>query len=332
MDETSKIMIECPITLKWIISKSRIIELQKSSIKSLESDLRPAFGNASGVQYGLIFYPWFCSENGPTDPIIILNLIPGHENYIEAEYKIVVKSANFESIQSKIYDKKFPIFGWGSCLCLSEDLLNSKMNYFIDEKLIIDLEGVLKIERKNVQKKWEIGDLGDYLWQRTDKDFTISVDGKKIEVHKLILASRSPVFEKMFETKMKESFENQVEIIDFSFTVVEAAVLMCYQKSTTSFLTMIDYMKLLQFFDKYNIETIKEKIENYLIDEICESNVCKFVNCSILSNSQKLYQKCGDFLKNALENKTPISDLELLDKDLAVNLLKNVYCYVSKTV
>uniref|UniRef100_A0A914YX13 Uncharacterized protein n=1 Tax=Panagrolaimus superbus TaxID=310955 RepID=A0A914YX13_9BILA len=80
------------------------------------------------------------------------------------------------------------------------------------------------------------------------------------------------------------------------------------------------------------MDTLKEKIENYLMEEICESNVCRIVNCSILSNSPKLYQKCGNFLKNALENGTPISDLELIDKDLAVNLLKNVFCYVSKAL
>uniref|UniRef100_A0AC34G815 BTB domain-containing protein n=1 Tax=Panagrolaimus sp. ES5 TaxID=591445 RepID=A0AC34G815_9BILA len=363
-------IVECPISIQWIISKARLDDLLKvSTIQCFKSDSWDAFGNDSGVKYCFYLHPWVYNlMNDENESILSLNVTLGNEKRIESEYKISIKSVNFSIIRKDIFDKNLSIRGFGCCICLSRDLFDPVKNIFVDGKMVIKVEGVLKVERPNIQKltwengdleknifvdgkmiikvegvlkverskiqklTWENGDLGDCLWERNDKDFVILVEGKEIQVHKLILASRSPVFEKMFATKMKESAENKVEIIDFSFTVVEAAIFMCYEKPFNSILTIDEYMLLLQFFDKYNIDSLKDKIELHLIGEINESNVCRLVNSSLLSNSPKLYEKCGIFLKNALENNTPVSDMEYLDKDLAINLLKNVFCYVSKTV
>uniref|UniRef100_A0A914Z1Q9 BTB domain-containing protein n=1 Tax=Panagrolaimus superbus TaxID=310955 RepID=A0A914Z1Q9_9BILA len=168
------------------------------------------------------------------------------------------------------------------------------------------------------------------LWEQEEsKDFTIIVDEKEITAHKCILAARSPVFAAMFQSGMKEAEENKVEINDFPFNIVEAAIKLCYHHSLVTDITLNNKMALLQFFDKYNIHSVKNDLEAYLISEIDESNVCFLTNCSLRSNSRKLEEKCAEFIQRCFNTK-PIADFDLLDKDFALNLLKNAFCQVSK--
>uniref|UniRef100_A0A914ZCY1 BTB domain-containing protein n=1 Tax=Panagrolaimus superbus TaxID=310955 RepID=A0A914ZCY1_9BILA len=112
------------------------------------------------------------------------------------------------------------------------------------------------------------------LWEQEEsKDFTIIVDEKQVTAHKLVLATRSPVFARMFQSDLKEAKENKVEIKDFSFEIVEAAIKLCYHHSLVPYATLNDKMILLQFYDKYNIQPLKDDLEAELISEIDESNM-----------------------------------------------------------
>uniref|UniRef100_A0AC35GAF1 BTB domain-containing protein n=1 Tax=Panagrolaimus sp. PS1159 TaxID=55785 RepID=A0AC35GAF1_9BILA len=136
------------------------------------------------------------------------------------------------------------------------------------------------------------GLLGLSLWaQENPKDFTIFVDEKKIVVHKCVFSATSPVFTRAFEPGKKESEENKVTIKDFAYEIVETAIKYCYHSSLVTDPTVENKMKVLQFFDKYDIHLLKDDLENFLISEINESNVCLFSNAAILSNSLKLEKK-----------------------------------------
>ena len=56
----------------------------------------------------------------------------------------------------------------------------------------------------------------------------------------------------MFKSGMKESIENKVEIVDFSFETVEIALRLIYDAKCPT-LTLIQKLDLLKFFDKYDI-------------------------------------------------------------------------------
>uniref|UniRef100_A0A914XT19 BTB domain-containing protein n=1 Tax=Panagrolaimus superbus TaxID=310955 RepID=A0A914XT19_9BILA len=100
--------------------------------------------------------------------------------------------------------------------------------------------------------------LGLQLWKQNEsKDFTIIVDEKEIDAHKNVLAARSLVFARMFESGMKEAEENKVEIKDFPFEIVEAAIKLCYHHSLVPYITLNDKMLILQFFNKYDIQSLK---------------------------------------------------------------------------
>ena len=55
---------------------------------------------------------------------------------------------------------------------------------------------------------------------------------------------------------MKESTENQMEIIDFQFETVKLALELLYDRQIPT-LTMNEKMNILQFFDKYAVMDLK---------------------------------------------------------------------------
>ena len=69
----------------------------------------------------------------------------------------------------------------------------------------------------------------------------------------------------MFESGMKESVENQVEIIDFSFETVKRALEILYGRKIPPSSTMDEKMNLLQFFDKYDVQKFKVSVLKYIL-------------------------------------------------------------------
>uniref|UniRef100_A0AC34G7C0 BTB domain-containing protein n=1 Tax=Panagrolaimus sp. ES5 TaxID=591445 RepID=A0AC34G7C0_9BILA len=169
------------------------------------------------------------------------------------------------------------------------------------------------------------------LWnQDENKDFSIVADGKEITVHKCVLAVHSPVFARMFQSDLKEAQENKVIIEDFSFGIVEAAVKLCYHQSLITDITLDEKMKLIQFFDKYDIQSLKNDIESELISEIDETTVCQLANCSLLSNALNLKEKCAEFFQTCLNEKNHVTDLDILDEDFAYEMLQEAFFRISK--
>ena len=84
----------------------------------------------------------------------------------------------------------------------------------------------------------------------------------------------------MFEIGMKEAKENEMNILDFSFAVIEAAVFLCYDRQIPDVLNLDEKMELLRFFDMYQIAHLK---------------VCLFDTLTLIHGSfSDLHRSCLD--------------------------------------
>uniref|UniRef100_A0AC35GT60 BTB domain-containing protein n=1 Tax=Panagrolaimus sp. PS1159 TaxID=55785 RepID=A0AC35GT60_9BILA len=135
-------------------------------------------------------------------------------------------------------------------------------------------------------------------------------------VHKQVLKDASPVWAGMLESGMKESIENKIEIKDFEFKIVEAAIKLCYRLNGPQKFTFEEMLLFFKFADKYQIKFIMEMIENYLITQISPANIVHLIKFSSPDslNVKNLYQNCIKFFIQFSKTSTAIFCSDSLDE------------------
>uniref|UniRef100_A0A914Y3L5 BTB domain-containing protein n=1 Tax=Panagrolaimus superbus TaxID=310955 RepID=A0A914Y3L5_9BILA len=126
----------------------------------------------------------------------------------------------------------------------------------------------------------------------------------------------------MFQSKIDKTEENKITITAFEFEIVEIAIKYFYGINITVFLNISYGIKLLQFADVYGISDLKKSMESYLYHQKSPMNICEIVNASILSNSIKLREHCFDYFIECMKKSVFIKDLDILNNDFVLNLLK----------
>uniref|UniRef100_A0A914PIT6 BTB domain-containing protein n=1 Tax=Panagrolaimus davidi TaxID=227884 RepID=A0A914PIT6_9BILA len=146
------------------------------------------------------------------------------------------------------------------------------------------------------------------------------------------MSDASPVFAAMFQSKMKETIENKMDLIKFDFNTVEFAIELCYDKKILEDLDLDFCKDLLRFSDKYDIQKIREQIEAEIRSKITCLNVVEIANLSILFNAPNLRQMCFDFILCSNYNESPLDNIENLDENLALEIAQQSYYRTSETV
>lgn len=169
--------------------------------------------------------------------------------------------------------------------CLTNDCLTivAEVVGLADKWIVTGDDGYTPFETTGLAV-WE--NFGSLLQTKRFSDVILVVGGQQYSAHKAILASRSSVFDKMFEHEMKESRENRVEIRDFTPEVIHEMLQFIYTGTSRKLNHMAG--DLLVAAEKYALETLKVMCEKILFANLTVENAAKMLILADLYNAKPL--------------------------------------------
>jgi len=155
-------------------------------------------------------------------------------------------------------------------------------------------------------------------------DMEFKVGDKVLPAHKIVLVTRVPYFEKMFESGMKEAKTNIVEIKDVTTDTWIKFLGFVY----TGRLTLADFNEaevFLKLADMYDFPQLKKRCSESFEDNITKTNVCKILILAQLTSSLSLKAKCIKFIKkHDRELDRKVLEELLPHPDLMLDVINNV--------
>lgn len=98
-------------------------------------------------------------------------------------------------------------------------------------------------------------------------DVVLIVEDQKFHVHRNVLALWSPVFEKMFTSSFREKNKEEIRLPGKQAEGVKALLLMIYPPANGE-ITQENYSAILELGHEYQISSIVEKCEEFLVDAL----------------------------------------------------------------
>ena len=138
-------------------------------------------------------------------------------------------------------------------------------------------------------------DLGSFCQGDLFADVTITCGGKEFRAHKLILASQSPVFKKMFEIDMKERRSGVIEVPDITPAVMSDLLAYLYTGTAPHVDTLA--RELLNVADKYELPRLLSICETTLVSKITTDSVLEILILAVLHETKTLKNACLFFIK-----------------------------------
>ncbi|XP_054711304.1 speckle-type POZ protein-like [Uloborus diversus] len=129
--------------------------------------------------------------------------------------------------------------------------------------------------------------IGTFLEDTRFSDVLLKAGDQTFQAHKAILASRSKVFDGMFQSGMKESQENVVEIAEMSPAIVKQMLQYIYSGSVEE-LSMDTAIDLYIGADRYDLQELKEWCREFILKHISSDKVCKVAVIADLHSDEEL--------------------------------------------
>ncbi|XP_043479828.1 speckle-type POZ protein-like [Leptopilina heterotoma] len=126
------------------------------------------------------------------------------------------------------------------------------------------------------------------------KDVTFNVEDQKFTAHKIILASRSPVFAAMFKNKMTEGLTSIVEIDDIKPAIFQKMMNFIYTDRVENLEESA--VELIYVAEKYQLEKLKNLCINSLNDKLSINTVIKTLEVAELYSIDLLKNECLSFI------------------------------------
>lgn len=121
-------------------------------------------------------------------------------------------------------------------------------------------------EAKRARTDDPVGDL-DFSKPWKMNDVILIVEDQRFHVHRNVLALWSPVFEKMFTSNFREKNKGEITLPGKQAESVKALLLMIYPPANEE-VTLENYNAILELAHEYQIASIVEKCEDFLVEEL----------------------------------------------------------------
>ena len=115
-----------------------------------------------------------------------------------------------------------------------------------------------------------VRDFLSLLQDSSSSDLSLLCPDGQVDVHRLVMSARSPVFSSMLNSDMVEKTTGTIKIGDFKIEVVKAMVHYIYTAKIEDLFE--DICDLLVLGDKYQIKALVEDCSKKLIQSISRSN------------------------------------------------------------
>ncbi|XP_012283581.1 speckle-type POZ protein B-like [Orussus abietinus] len=163
----------------------------------------------------------------------------------------------------------------------SSDVLTVTSKFYVVEEVNFTCQNREDLFPAPIQ---HVSTVSKYLWESQKlSDVILIVSEKKFHAHKAILAASSLVFQRMFDSEMREGIQNTVEITEVEHTLVDLMLQFLYLGPIEN--VQKNAYQLVYLADKYDIEPMKEMCQNVLYRDLIVENC---VNTLILADTHNL--------------------------------------------
>lgn len=138
--------------------------------------------------------------------------------------------------------------------------------------------------------------LGGLFRSGSQADVVFRCRGNDIPAHKLILSTRSPVFEAMFKSGMHERQNGVVDIVDMAPDTLKAMLMHIYTLKPIT-LTYRKAVKIIYAAEKYQLDILKEMCRDHLKSCLSKNNALSLLVLGDLLD-QQLKISAMDFICN----------------------------------
>jgi len=259
---------------------------------------------------------------------IFIQPFPHH--HVLISFKLTVCGTNKKElplINKFFIDGSLPSIGHiGNNTLLLSDLIDPDNGFIVNDKIKIIISNM------NCRQMKPAPNLNNNLLHQRVKDmyddpqycdFVIQIGENKINVHKCILASSSPVFKSMLNNGMHESINGVLyikddEYNDVRFDAMKEVIKFIYTNSFSDEFVLTNMVDdVYTIVSKYQIYELDCELEELISNSICNDNVFKYFNLANKFNLTFIKQKtflhiCNNKLFDAPEFDILSDDLKFI--------------------
>ena len=161
-------------------------------------------------------------------------------------------------------------------------------------------------------------------------DWKLVCKGKMIPCHRFILASKSPVFKRIFEAS---AFPNWTELDNVKLKTLQNLLEFMYTGSFNR--KNCDVAKLFELADEYEVSALKSTCEVLLSKDLRCENVVELLQLATLHKGKNLKENCLHFIAKyfkAVQSTKSWNDLknEFNSKNILEEIIEYMSCFMIK--